>query len=31
MIYLFDMYGTLVDLNEHIHKGIGPFFDAIKF
>lgn len=33
MIYIFDMDGTLVDSNEHIHKGIGPYFEehGIKY
>ena len=33
MIYVFDMDGTLVDSNEHIHKGIGPYFEehGIKY
>ena len=28
MIYIFDMDGTLVDSNEVIHNGIGPYFLA---
>ena len=33
MIYIFDLDGTLVDSNEHIHKGIGPYFEehGIKY
>ena len=33
MIYIFDMDGTLVDSNEHIHEGIGPYFEehGIKY
>jgi len=33
MIYIFDMDGTLVDSNDHIHKGLGPYFEnhGIKY
>lgn len=33
MIYIFDMDGTLVDSNETIHEGIGPYFEenGIKY
>ena len=33
MIYIFDMDGTLVDSNDIIHEGIGPYFEehGIKY